>query len=85
MLLNSCAFNMFAKPVLACFWRWQSLKAVTANKCFLQNHGVVEVGRDFWRLHSPVLVLGEVSKGRFLRTVSHQVFTISKDGDCTTS
>ena len=54
MPLNSCAFNMFAKPVLPCFWQ-------CGKQVFLQDRGIAEVGRDLWRLSSPSLLLTQRS------------------------
>lgn len=47
-----------------------------------QNYGIVQAGWDFWRSHSAAPTAeSRVSWGRLSRTVSLQVWNISKDGE----
>lgn len=50
-----------------------------------QNHRSVEVGRNLWRLSSQALLRAESAYSRFLRAVSSQIFSISKNEDSKTT
>jgi len=50
-----------------------------------QDHKVVEIGRDIWRSSGPIPCSSRVSCSRFLRSLTSQILSISKDGDSTTS